>query len=277
MPKESGGAMPANTREGFRSETLARFALSAFGPVSAVEVPDDHGIDLVCATSRRNGQRLHVGGGYLVQVKSNDAKEVTYSGPHVREWLENLGSPLFVCCVDKASTEIRLYSTWSISRVLLNVAAYDKASPETFRLVMDQDVTGKEPEPDAIPLGKPVVKFAVTQLHDSKLVDNFRLCIEEWVRMDSENLLNRRSKLAIAHGFTEWETNKPPSVFNRWYRPYFYSAKTAVDARRIISECAVLIALMGESEEKGVLASYVNKFCDLKGECAEWTRGRLGI
>jgi hypothetical protein len=38
MSNESGGVLAANPREGFRSETLARFALSAFGPATAVEI-----------------------------------------------------------------------------------------------------------------------------------------------------------------------------------------------------------------------------------------------
>jgi hypothetical protein len=78
----------------------------------------------------------------------------------------------------------------------------------------------------------------------------------------------------IAHGYTEWETNRPPSAFNHWYRPYFYSARTASDARRIISDCATLIALVAEPEEKTALAAYVKKFCDIK---YDWTREWLGI
>jgi hypothetical protein len=215
-----------------------------------------------------------VGSAYLAQVKSNDEKEVIYSGPHVQAWLQNLGSPLFVCRVHKASTRIRLYSTWSISRVLLQLTAHDQVPPEIFRLVMDQAVTTEQPTPDAIPLGRPIVDFAVTELHDRNHVDTLRTCIEEWVHMDSENLLQRRIGLAIAHGYTEWETNRPPSAFNRWYRPYFYSAKTAGDARRIISDCAALIALVAGPEEKGALAAYVKKFCDIK---YDWTREWLGI
>jgi hypothetical protein len=189
---ESGGAMPANPREGFRSETLARFALSAFGPATNVEVADDYGIDLVCATSRRVGQRLHVGSGYLVQVKSHDATDVTYKGEHAGKWLEDLGSPLFVCRVDKAAARVELYSTWNISRVLLGQEAYGQASPETFRLVLDQPVTTDEPSPDAIPLGIPIVAFSVTELHDKEKVNTLRTCIEEWVHMDSRNILQRR-------------------------------------------------------------------------------------
>ncbi len=256
--------MAANPREGFRSETLARFALSAFGPATDVEVEDDYGVDLVCATSRRVGQRLHVGSGYLVQVKSQTETEVTYSGEHTGKWLEDLGSPLLVCRVDKAAARIELYSTWNISRVLHQIAAYSQASPETFWLILDQPVSTDEPSPNAIPLGIPIVAFSVTELHDSEKVNTLRTCIEEWVRMDSQNILWRRIGLAVAFGYTKWETNRPPSHFNNWYHPYYYSAKVADRAREILVECAALIALTHKTNkvsEVDALRSYANMFC----------------
>jgi hypothetical protein len=241
-----------------------------------VEVEDDYGIDLVCATSRRVGQRLHVGSGYLVQVKSDDVDRVTYEGEHVRKWLENLGSPLFVCRVEKKSTRIRLYSTWSIACVLLNLTAYEMSSPETFRLLLDERVTTDQPQADAIPLGDAIVDFRVTDLHDTTRVNELRECIEEWVRIDSENILNRHAGLAIAFGYTTWKTNEPPSRGGLWWKPYYYSQKSADDARRVVARIAPLIALTAKLGEKEALASYLTSFCDVK-QIGEWERGVLGI
>jgi hypothetical protein len=259
----SGGVLAANPRQGFRSETLARFALSAFGPATDVEVEDDHGIDLVCATSRRDGHRLHVGPAYLVQVKSDDVPDVAYRGPQVRAWLEELGSPLFLCRVDKAITRIRLYSTWSISRVLLQLAAYG-GDAEIVRLVPDLTVTVDQPPPDNVPLGPPIIDFRLPELDNPDYLRKLGSCIEEWVRMDTENIVRRRLGLAVAKGYTEWESNRPPSEFNHWYKPYFYSSNTAAKARTILAECATLLTVGNNDAEKSLLRSYVTTFCDVE-------------
>jgi hypothetical protein len=260
---KSGGVLAANLRQGFRSETLARFALSAFGPATDVEVEDDYGIDLVCATSRRDGRRLHVGPGYLVQVKSDDEQGPEYKGAQVRSWLEDLGSPLFVCRVDKAKTRIRLYSTWSISRVLLQLTAYGGQTPEAFRLVFDADVTTEQPAAERVPLGPPIIDFYLPELSGADYVRQLGSCIEEWVRMDTENIVRRRLGLGVAKGYTRWEPNRPPSLFNHWYKPYFYSPNTATQARAILAECATLLTVGNDPAEKELLRSYIVKYCDV--------------
>ncbi len=73
---------------------------------------------------------------------------------------------------------------------------------------MDMPITLR-PCADAIPLGLPIVDFKVTELHDKDYMNKLRDCVEQWVRMDSENIVRRRIGLAILHGYTEWETNKP--------------------------------------------------------------------
>ena len=67
-----------------------------------------------------------------------------------------------------------------------------------------------EPKPEAILLGNPIIDFRVRDLHDSTFVDTLRACLEEWVSMDAENIVRRRVGLAIAYGYTQWETNRPP-------------------------------------------------------------------
>ncbi len=273
--KQSGGVLPRNSRQGFRSETLARFALSAFGPATDVEVEDDQGIDLICATSRPVGGRLHVGPGYSVQVKSEGETEVVYQGPHVRTWLEGLASPLFICLVDKGTTRIRLYSTWSITRVLLHATAYG-GTIDRVRLVPDEPVTCDQPPPEHVTLGNPIIDFRVPELAEQGRVDRLRECIEQWVLMDVENIVRRRFDLAVASGYTEWTTNLPPKQGARWYKPYFPSEQTWPKARAIIAECASLLALRKDPQEKDLLAAFVKKYCDLDS-MHEMMRGWLGV
>lgn len=259
--KQSGGVMPRNTRQGFRSEALARFALSAFGPAIDVEPEDDHGFDLVCATSKPSGKRLHVGPGYYVQVKSQGALEIRYKGDNARAWLEDLGIPMLVCVVDKTEARLRLYSTWNIARVILQFRAYG-GDDTVINLVMDEEVTGEQPPPTRVPLGPPIVAFHISELDDAEHVRLLGACIEEWVLMDTENIVRRRLGLAVAKGYTKWETNKPPSAFHHWYEPFFYSNETAATARKVLAECASLIALGRNQAEIEMLGAYVREYCD---------------
>jgi hypothetical protein len=148
--------------------------------------------------------------------------------------------------------------------------------PDTFRLELEKDVTTRQPTADAIPIGRPILDFCVTQLHDPTLVKNLRQCIEEWVRADTENIVRRSIGLAIARGYTRWETNKPPSSSSEWYRPYWYAEKAKQDARGIIADCATLISLKGNPEEKKQLAEYVARYCDL-AKMDAWAKEQLGV
>ena len=271
---ESGGVLSRNTRQGLRSETLARFALSAFGPATDVEARDDHGVDLVCATSRPIGKLVHVGPGYYVQVKSQGITAVTFKGSNARPWLEGLGVPMLICVVDKAKATLRLYSTWNLARVLLNFIAYG-GDDSVITLVMDEDVTGSQPLPTRVQLGPPIVSFHIADLDNEEQVQLLGACIEEWVLMDTENLVRRRQGLAVAKGYTKWETNQLPSTFGHWYKPFFYSSDTAASARKVLTECAALIALGRNEPELKMLAAYVREYCDWKSLTVmeqEWLR-----
>lgn len=273
---ESGGVLSANSREGFRSETLARFALSAFGPVSSVDASEDAGIDLVCATSSRQGKRLHVGPSYLVQVKSDPISEITFEGENAQEWLGTLGSPLFICCVDKRKTRLRLYSTWSVGRVLLQARSEGRTLSK-LTVLTDQQVGTEQPAPESVPLGPAIVDFVLTDLADPEALANLKDCVERWVLMDTANIIRRRAGIAIAKGYTSWTPNKAPDETTPWYRPYYYSLPHAANARSVIFECATLIALLEEPNEKEALATYVKQFCSGEAEKDKWAKERLGL
>lgn len=271
----SGGVVSANTREGFRSETLACFALSAFGPAVGVETYNDHGVDLFCATAARDGQRLHVGDSYLVQVKSESVSDVEFSGPQAKSWLLGLGSPLLFCTVDKAATRVKLFSAWNLSSVLLQLVSEDQPC-DKFRFTWGGDLTTDQPRPDAIALGIPIVDFTLAELSDASTRDRLRQCIEQWVEMDARNITLRKAGLMVARGYTKWETNKPPSEHAQWYKPFFYSDKSLASARTLIVDCATLVALASLPAEKEALAAYVKSYCDMS-TVDQWSKDRLGI
>ena len=51
----SGGILAYNFREGYRSEYLAHYIFSGFGPAIPVAREDDFGLDLICNISKRDG------------------------------------------------------------------------------------------------------------------------------------------------------------------------------------------------------------------------------
>jgi hypothetical protein len=142
---------------------------------------------------------------------------------------------------------------------------------------LDVDVPFEEPEPENVPLGQPVLDFCLPDLRDEDLVRRLGSCLEEWVRMDGDNIVRRRLGLAMAVGYMKWETNKPPSEFSHWYKPHFYSPNAAVQARALLAQCASLISLVADPEEKDVLRTYVGKYCDGGTALDQMQRGWLGL
>jgi hypothetical protein len=92
--------------------------------------------------------------------------------------------------------------------------------------------------------------------------------------MDSDNIVRRRLGLAMAKGYLRWQTNRPPSEYHEWYKPYFYSQATLHQARLLLGECASLIATMADPPEKDLLRSYVAKYCELE---TDWQRQLFGL
>lgn len=256
--------MAANTREGYRSEALARFALSAFGPATDVEVEDDHGIDLLCATATVVDKRLRVGESYLVQVKSELAP-ICFSGPHCHTWLASLGSPLMIAVVDKDSARVRLFSTWNLSRFLMQQPAWGTDSPSTVTLLPGESASNP-PSHDAIGLGPPIVDFVVADLADDALRGRMRDCIAESVRVEHQNLARRKVGLTFAIGYSQWKPNAVPEPIHL-IRENVFGAKGVETARRIIGDAAALIAFVekrggGKPGERDALATYLRTFVD---------------
>jgi hypothetical protein len=85
-----------------------------------------------------------------------------------------------------------------------------------------------------VPLGHPTVDFTVTELHDDARRDQLRLCIEDWVKLDAENIVRRRMGLAYAYGLMEWTTNVPPCFTRTGERSTakFRDAQATVGPRR---------------------------------------------
>src|SRR5450631_4076590 len=99
------GAHSAISWRGARSEVLAEYVFSSWGPVVRGRWEFDYGVDLYCSLSTTVGQRAWVGDSYTVQVKSTRDPWV-FDGPEEVRWLIEHPSPLFLCVVDKAAGKI---------------------------------------------------------------------------------------------------------------------------------------------------------------------------
>src|SRR5271154_5695100 len=99
-------------RQGWQSETLARFLLSHFSFIAQPStIADDVGGDFYCTLFRREAagtnQRLIPNSSFLIQIKSAD-DEIDLSNK--ADFLEQLELPFFVGVADREELKLRIYS-----------------------------------------------------------------------------------------------------------------------------------------------------------------------
>src|SRR5215831_7954799 len=105
------GVHAGNLHEGGRSEILADYLFSRWGPVTPVRGRDDYGCDLYCALTDTIGRRELVTEYYTAQVKSTDDPWVFQNSDEIR-WLIEYPTPLFLCTVNKALLRVRIYQVF---------------------------------------------------------------------------------------------------------------------------------------------------------------------
>lgn len=96
--------------EGSRSEYLAAYVFSSFGTASTIPHQEDHGFDLYCTLSKRDGPVAWADKPYSVQVKS-DHGPWEFKNPKSIEWFIRHPIPLFLCVVDRDRNRLSLYQT----------------------------------------------------------------------------------------------------------------------------------------------------------------------
>jgi hypothetical protein len=259
MSKRSGGLTTYNIREGFRSEYLAHFAFSAFGPSNPIQREDDFGLDLICNLSEQEGKMLIIKSTYGVQVKSKGA-EFKYKGKQATEWLSSLEFPVLFAEVSKEEFLIKIYSCWNINRYLLGLNLSDKESyPEEITFTTEENEVSELPFPDLekgiIPLGHPIINCKISDLTNQEIRTKFWEILKEWLEFDNENYKNRRAGASLSFGYTSWKTNEPLSRSLRvWNKQYYYSPQKTVEQKKLLYECSILLALYYKNN--GILDAY---------------------
>lgn len=245
----SGGITTYNLREGFRSEFIATYIFSAFGPTTKMSSESDYGIDLVCNIAVRDKQVLKIGSTYGVQIKSGDI-EFKYIGKQATTWLKDLEFPLLLVRVDKDESRIRIYSTWNLHNYI-HMLNSDSENDYCHSVEFVTDETSGEIampviELDAvrITVGKPILDFRFHDIGDNDNRDKYLSILKEWVEIDRLNINNRRSGIPVVKGFFSWKTNESlETSLREWYKPYHYSSHHADNMMNTFVECSVSLAL----------------------------------
>src|SRR6266436_1539063 len=99
------GAIAHNFHEGSRSEILADYLFSSWGPVTPVRRQDDFGLDPL---TERVGKQSWVKEYFTVQVKSTEAPW-KFNTPESVKWLIEYPMPLFLCTASKEYQRVRVY------------------------------------------------------------------------------------------------------------------------------------------------------------------------
>lgn len=204
------GARPYGFRSGDRGELLAELILSSLAFTTRVARQDDVGIDLLCVMARREGRLLAAGSAFSVQVKS-PSQEFVYEKPHEIAWIKAQENPLFLCRVHPETLSVELFSTWNMLNAFLAEAAekivLEPGGPNDCfsRYRMEGTV-------QCVPLGRPILRVTASDAADEAIVSSFGAILDEWVRIDRENIVRREAGMYWVAGPLEYETNQMPAL-----------------------------------------------------------------
>lgn len=273
---QSGGVLPYGFREGFRSEYLADYIFSAFGPSLGVKRENDYGIDLICNLAILEGTYMKVGSTYGVQVKS-EGSEFKFIGKEAIKWLNSLEFPLFLAEISKKESKVKIYSTWNINRFLLSIANINENFyPEELCFQPSEEEILSDPniEKGIIPLGSPILEFNIMDLGEKDIRLKYQKIFKEWLDIDVENYSLRRAGVSRVFGYIKWETNKSlDDAYRTWIRPYFFSPNHHENAKKILLEAAIVEGLyLKRSFESSGIVEFKNDFNNLRQyiNAAKW-------
>lgn len=188
------GSFAVNAKEGSRSEILADYLFSRWGPVTPVRRTDDFGIDLYCTLFDRIGQGAAVRDYFSVQVKSGLIPWEFTTQEQV-QWLTEYPTPLFLACVDKKKLSVSIYHV--MVRFLLRATG---AAGGIVLVPEDGDTAdslgGIGGQIGRYSLPAPIVKATVEDIMDDAKTEQLRRVFETWVGFERENCdLARRGLL----------------------------------------------------------------------------------
>jgi hypothetical protein len=211
--KMPGGRL-RSFRLGDRSELLVQHLLSGIAFTTPVPRQEDIGIDFMCSLITSNdADLLRAGPFFSVQAKSPN-QIPTYQKMHELEWITNQENPLLICVADREVGAMDVYSTWNLLCAVLN-GWKGQRSASCIRLRPDKscgDWRGVEDQSDGsqdILLGKPIVRVTHDQIFSDTETKKIVDILGQWIRLDRQNIVNRRAGLNWVVGPLSYETGMP--------------------------------------------------------------------
>lgn len=275
---KSGGVTARNTRQGFRSEYIARFIFSAFGPAVEVSQGNDIGLDLLCNLTEFNGHLIVYKSSYGVQVKSIGTKFI-YQGKQATKWLSLLEYPLLLATIDKPGGRIQIYSTWCLNKYILSLNSDEENSfPECIEFATGlDDFDSSDIAKGIIPVGKPILDFEYSEIDDAEKFEHFYKVLSEWLSFDNENYLIRRAGIPIVFGYTKWESNKGLDLSQRlWSKEVYYSPFHSNKTHALIAKALISIGLFNkENFYYNRMTAFRDDFNELKRFADRFLAGHL--
>lgn len=242
----SGGLITYNLREGFRSEYIARFVFSAFGPANPYPQEDDFGLDLICNLAEIDGRIMKIKSAYGVQVKS-EGTQFEFKGKDAFRWLNSLEFPMFLADVSKRNFSIKIYTTWNLNRLLPSIDfSNPDAIPDEIHFMPDSEdqLEGPEISTGKIPIGKPILEFGIDELRDKSARDRYWKILKEWIELDYDNYRFRKAGITSQFGYLTWSTNKSKDEEMRtWHKNFHYSPAIHEGIMRLLSEAFIIEGL----------------------------------
>jgi len=167
-------------------------------------------------TGYGQGNLLKAGSVFTVQAKGN-ADPVVYDKAHEVEWITHQENPLLICVADRNSGAMDVYSTWNLLCAVQN-GWRGKKVPDRIRLLPGQTgatwpgVDDHDDGSQDVYLGQPIIRIEHSQIFDETKMAASVEIINEWVRLDRVNIVNRYAGLNWVVGPLSYETGKTPGA-----------------------------------------------------------------
>lgn len=232
------GQRLGSPRVGDRGEYLSQFLLSHVASVVPVPRQEDYGVDFVGTLLTEQGKCLRSGRVFFVQVKTTSDKTWSFVEGHHKAWLFSLPLPLLLVFPELSDLSIAVYSTarlWWLKWMVGN-------SPQKLTLVPDNHPNENAPNPYdrfrhskmappyqvpeiisakwTVPLGPPIARISPELLREEGSASSLFHCLDEWLWLDSLNILWREQRIPASIEYKSWRTNHAPNRDEIRFMPY---------------------------------------------------------
>ncbi len=219
------GGLSHNFRQGNRSELLADYLMSSIALTTPIRRQDDLGYDFYCQLSNESSGYLTFGSPFLLQIKSDDGKNIVDYGvetnwkPENLTWLFKLDIPLFIGIVNKKKSLLEIYDTsalWQVYNLNHLSPSRIRMQPSTRRpdeMRENCRVSKLENWPEQhgdgmmyeIDLGNPLISLSNQEVLGGNSLTDKKNLLGRVVDYELTNILLRKAKV---RAFTEIKRNE---------------------------------------------------------------------